>query len=656
MKLTLLGWESTGLRCPDFAIDISKQGVAPRISLVQMPNGTGKTTTLDLIKASLTGRALDWSSDDVRRLRRPGSTNDSGKFVLKLLADNDPLTFELSFDFLEEKISYRTSCRATRGIKDGWEPPMEVKRFLNDRFVPLFIFNGELAQDLLDGRQAKALEAIDALCQLEHLDTIVATALEDWQHETRNQGAKTASGLAGWKSREERLEKRLKKVQDARQRFALELSSQEVRINELNTELNDRLKYDHTTQKRKEEIEARIRTHENSLIEKTSEILQLIRQPQFLSAHFAGGLAMLKDQFDRVRLPERTSRQFFVELADESQCVCGRPIGKQERQVILGQANNYLASELYSFINNLKGDISQSVLDEPTAIPSRIESAVTEQKVIRKELSHLRTELEQIRAESITDSGDVAQKLASELMACESERDELIEMLAKIDAHPDSDVSDDSWSIRGLERELTRVRNSIAQITGTVELKARLDAIKVIAERTKEIARERLREAIRDDCNKKLEKVLSGDPIRIDKIGNSLSLRGQDGASVGQTLAVGYTFLTTLLNRGAHKFPLVVDSPAGSLDDGVRTRVGRMIPALCEQFVAFTISTERGYFLPALEEVAGDSIVYLTAFRTTQGMQSTVDSLPANAIRSFDGAVVSDREYFMKFEMPQEQE
>jgi len=656
MKLTLLGWESTGLRCPDLVIDLTKEGAAPRVSLVQMPNGTGKTTTLDLIKASLTGRALDWSSDDVRRLRRPGSVNDSGKFVLKLLADNDPLAFELSFDFLEEKITYRTSCRARGGIKEGWEPPIEVKRFLNDRFVPLFIFNGELAQDLLDGRQAKASEAIDALCQLEHLDAIVAATLEDWQHATRNQGAKTASGLAGWKSREERLATRFKKVQDARQRCASELSSKEARITELNSELNDRLKYDHTTQKRKDEVETRIRSHENALVEKTRSILQLIRQPQFLSPHFAGGLAMLKDQFDRVRLPERTSRQFFVELADEPRCVCGRSIGEQERQAILGQANNYLANELYSFINNLKGDIRQSVLDEPVAVSSRIESAVAEQKVIRRELSQFRTELEQIRAESITDAGDAAEKLALELKACESERDELIEMLAKIDEHPDANVSDDSWSIRGLQRELARVREEIAQITGTVELKAKLDAIEVIAKRTKEIARERLREAIRDDCNKTLEKVLSGDPIRIDKIGNSLSLRDQDGASVGQTLAVGYTFLTTLLNRGAHKFPLVVDSPAGSLDDGVRNRVGRMIPTLCEQFVAFTISTERGYFLPALEEVAGNSIVYLTAFRTTKGMQGIVDSLPANAIRSLDGAVVSDREYFLKFEMPQEQE
>lgn len=55
MRLTLLGWESSGLRCPDMVIDFRKDGKAPRVSLLQMPNGTGKTTTLDLIKAALTG-------------------------------------------------------------------------------------------------------------------------------------------------------------------------------------------------------------------------------------------------------------------------------------------------------------------------------------------------------------------------------------------------------------------------------------------------------------------------------------------------------------------------------------------------------------------------------------------------------------------------
>jgi DNA sulfur modification protein DndD len=79
-----------------------------------------------------------------------------------------------------------------------------------------------------------------------------------------------------------------------------------------------------------------------------------------------------------------------------------------------------------------------------------------------------------------------------------------------------------------------------------------------------------------------------------------------------------------------------------------------MIPALCEQFVAFTISTEREHFLPALEETVGESIEYLTVFRTTPGTQQMLTNLPANSIRSSDGIVVRGRDYFTNFVISEE--
>jgi DNA sulfur modification protein DndD len=315
-----------------------------------------------------------------------------------------------------------------------------------------------------------------------------------------------------------------------------------------------------------------------------------------------------------------------------------------------------LASEQYSFINHLKQNIKQFVVDEPESQEMRIASAAAELKMLRRELSELRTEMDEIRNESLASAADSTKALAEELNVLLGKQSEFTLGLAKIDDFPEANVDENSLSIRGLQRELKKVRDMIAQITGTVELKLKIDLIISVAERAKEIARRRLRDAIRNDCNQRLSKVLSGDPICIDKIHQSLSLHNQDGASVGQTLAVGYTFLTTLLNRGIHKFPLVVDSPAGPLDDLVRGQVGRLIPGLCDQFVAFTISTEREHFLPALEDAVGDSIVYLTAFRTSTGMKQMMDEVPPHALRTKNGIVVSGREYFMSFVIPQEQE
>ena len=51
MKFNIIEWKSVGLRCPDFNIKISKNDKTFP-SFIQMPNGTGKTTTLSLLKRS----------------------------------------------------------------------------------------------------------------------------------------------------------------------------------------------------------------------------------------------------------------------------------------------------------------------------------------------------------------------------------------------------------------------------------------------------------------------------------------------------------------------------------------------------------------------------------------------------------------------------
>ena len=70
MRIEIAGWESEGLRCPDVAVDLRRGGQVPSVSLVQMPNGTGKTTTLELLNAALSGSAQDWRPEQVRGYRR----------------------------------------------------------------------------------------------------------------------------------------------------------------------------------------------------------------------------------------------------------------------------------------------------------------------------------------------------------------------------------------------------------------------------------------------------------------------------------------------------------------------------------------------------------------------------------------------------------
>ena len=51
MNIEIKGWKSEGLRCPDVDFNLDKN--KRLITLIQMPNGTGKTTTLKLLKQCL---------------------------------------------------------------------------------------------------------------------------------------------------------------------------------------------------------------------------------------------------------------------------------------------------------------------------------------------------------------------------------------------------------------------------------------------------------------------------------------------------------------------------------------------------------------------------------------------------------------------------
>jgi len=128
-------------------------------------------------------------------------------------------------------------------------------------------------------------------------------------------------------------------------------------------------------------------------------------------------------------------------------------------------------------------------------------------------------------------------------------------------------------------------------------------------------------------------------------------LANQSGASAGQKLSVGYTFLMSALNRGNNDFPLIVDSPAGPIDEGVRRKIGRLIPDLCTQFVGFTINTERPGFVQALEK-ASDDCLFLTMFRRTDGTKRLEENLPTQGVVQTESAtLVKDRDYFMQFDV-----
>lgn len=655
MKIELKGWKSNGLRCPDVSIDLSlNNGIAP-VALLQMPNGTGKTTTLNMLRATMSGEAEKWDEQRIKSFRRPGADTEFGLFSVDLLVDGKQLTFELTLNFDEATAKYRTTSPGSGGITHGWNPPETVHRFLTENFVRLFIFDGEFADRLLDSRNSEAEKAIDALCQLYLLDEISKDAEEAWQKASKNKTVKTGQGLESWQKKEERLKIQIKKVSDAKKKAEVEIDSLKDDISKLETNITERTGNQQHLRDKYEEKKHEETNAQRDVEKITLSVMGLIRQPQTLTSTFSSDLIELKDQLDKLKLPSSTSSQFFIELMEEAECICGRPMNHDAKTNIQEKSKRYLGEETSGVLNSLKSDIDLYIINEEsnkevdlTDALSTLDAAITKKRQIEAVTRAL--------WEQLIEEGDEELKQWERTLQEKKERIDLLQdLLGEIDR--DIDNSDEDKTIektsclKTLKKMLKEALNKISEITGTLELREKTSILQKICDIALNKSRKYIREELTQECNDKLKEILARNPLQIESIERSLKLKNQDGASVGQTLSVGYTFLTNLLHRGKHQFPLVVDSPANPLDENVRGEIAKIIPLLCDQFIGFTISTEKPGFVTTLSEVCGDKIKYLTLFKKTDGTKDLVKSITGHdCIENEDCILVSGKDFFNKFD------
>ena len=108
MKFNIMEWKSVGLRCPDFNIQINKKGKSLP-SFIQMPNGTGKTTYLELIQYSLSGFLQHMEGVDIGKYFHVANPSEQAFFELLVDSGSEKVTFRIDFKFDKEAILNRSS-------------------------------------------------------------------------------------------------------------------------------------------------------------------------------------------------------------------------------------------------------------------------------------------------------------------------------------------------------------------------------------------------------------------------------------------------------------------------------------------------------------------------------------------------------------------
>ena len=659
-SLRIIGWKATGLRCPDHELNFcDRSGFPFKTTLIQMPNGTGKTTTLALVRAILSGTADRWNSKDISEFRKENSSKCDGYFELRLTLDQNRLTFILKFDFELNSVHFQTTWKS--GVNDGFRPPYRINRVMSEDFVNFYVFDGELANNLLNKEKTDAEQAVESLFRIQLLKEMSNQIQKFWDFKTFDSTARDKAALTRrmnlltqWRTRREELEK--EKGELEKKYISLETEQRNLQ-NSVEKEIQKQEKFTKdfdSTKSRKVDLERKI-----EII--SIEILDAMRDPHALSIDFAEEIYEFKSRLDTVKLPETASREFFEELAkQEKECICGRPIDEEISKVIRERAKRYLGSDDVITLNAIKTDISDALeesqkraVQELTVSIDELATLMSHQKATENDLDYIESQVAKENPQ-VEDKKNRILVLSSELAQIssklgrfkEKDYENLANIINKVDIKR-------IYSLETIKEGVKLLEERVEEATENLNLLEKRNSLTFIIDKAYKIAKVAVRNQIQAKANEVIGELMPHNKIRIEKIDQCLYLEGKSGGSSGENLSVAYAFLSTLFARSnQYDLPFVVDSPANPIDKEIRPRIGELVPKLTNQFLAFVISTERDRFVPSLSSASNGDIQYITLFRKgTNKFVKLPKSCPSSiTFETEDGIQVIGEKFFSDFQ------
>lgn len=648
IDIKLVGWEISGCRCPDHEISLLDEQERPYpVSLIQMPNGTGKTTTLELLRLALSGAAMHKPISEIKKYAKRAGETTQGRIKVVLSVNGDRVTFVMTLDFGQGRVIYKTTKGS--GQVNGFEPPLEIRKFLNSDFIDYFILDGELANRLLKPEKAAAQQAIDALFQIDTLKKISLVIHNYWISKTAGQATEQA-GLTSRQRKVSELTEKVKLYKLDFKKIEKEIEKITSDLEEKENEFNEAINNHQSQQKNLLALKDKANEAQVHLRGLTLQAFEASTSPQNLSPLFGQACIDLKAGLDRVKLPEAAAKEFFEEICDEPECICGTKITEELKKTIKRKASQYLGSNDVSLLNALKTSIEERVGRDPE------KHSVDFIELLRSLSESVRlaqrSELE--FKESAFQAGNVDPAIKNAQESINSLRENYTLKMIDIARYTDQDDSEDTRCISILEARLKVAEDKLAEITNTRSLKSKTDQLIGILDLSYKVSSKKLSDEILRETNKNILKWLPHNGIEVDKIDGHLWLKNTTEGSVGENLSVAYAFLSTLFNRSTHSLPFIVDSPAGPLGNVVRRKIGKTIPLLSKQFVSFVISSERPDFISGGIERATDQIQYITIFRKRITDYYEQAKKIKGTSSSSDGVSVYDKQFFYDFEMDDE--
>lgn len=615
MKMSILGIEYKNIRkIADLKLSfVDATGNVINNNFIMMANGTGKTTTMTLLKGLLDGTAVEWSASDVKSFAPTTGVSDAGEFSITVKFDERQYKYFLCLDYRAGVATINTTTTVNGGYEEGRHLPDSLKDIFSPEFVSRFVFDGEQAKKTMDSSSNEAEETIKYLYRLDKLDNIIASNQRILTEIQEAEGAKGSKGsLSNLKTRRdsvckiiETLKDKAKKLKADIEEYQTEQESKIARRNELDKNYEE-------LNAEKQDIIKEQQHNKDAVDAKISEILNLMKSPYLISPEFNERMYELTSSMTKLKLPKTISRDFFVELSEADTCVCGREIKDKERQFILINVEKYLGSDQQSVLNAIKSSLNSNSYDE------RLSEAYEHLKELREEGNRLQTRFNNNAEKLLKAGGEEAFKLNERILELGNAIAVAKSQLDIIESKDESNEElNENNNIHKAQIVFKDYEQKIAAATRTSIALNRKEVVEALLLDIRSKATTELKKEIVYKTNEKLKEVIKDDDIEIEDINKYIKLKNRDGASEGQTLGIAYCFLGTLFEDAELEFPFIIDSPTGKMDFDKRQAVADIIPDVFNQMIAFVQSAEVEHFANRFYDKPNTQ--FITIIASTQG-------------------------------------
>lgn len=614
-------------------------------TIIHGNNGAGKTTLLNAFTWVLYEKfSAAFSAEDQLVNKRALAEIEVDQAV--------PCSVIIMFEHDNKRYQATRSCRAYRrekgveykteqlrmlvGNEEGrWLPPIQYPEDIINRILPeslhqYFFFDGERIENFVrESKKAEIAAATKELLGVEVLDRAIRhlkEARKSLETDLRNIGDYETKKLLRDKQNNE-------KERD-------QLNSRQAEIEQ---ELENQAEIKKTLSSRllqlggAKELQQLLQELENQrdAVKKQMKMATTANQSLISTKSYTTLLSDIVPDFrnfinqlrEKGELPAGIKQQFVQELLQREQCICGAELKESTHAYHLVKAwmekagvadVEEIAIRLSTQIDEMdkqvpafwqEVDQNQATINQSRTELSRIETQLDDTKKKLREFPDEDVSQLQKRLDSIdTKMSELNKEMGANQQQLESLKEEINKLGKQIDKH------------RMMEGQQLLVQR---RISATGEAIDRLNQVK-----------ERLEQQFRYQLEQRVQEIFSSisftaylpklnDQYELSLVEKTTGEENLVAASTGENQILSLSFIggiidrvrewsqkNTLMGPDSSTFPIVMDSPFGSLDEIGRRRVANSIPQLANQLVVLVTKTQwRGEVAEEMSEYAGREYV-----------------------------------------------